>query len=350
MPTFTSCPGFLPSSCEREPMRRIALFLLMLMLQPALAQDRSELAENNPVAIVALTQGQTEIKHVDGEWRPIYWMDLLRPEDQIRTAEDGKVVVTFFHDDHQEVVDPNTEGRTKFREITKTSDQGEIRKTRPLDRSVSEIPIPYMLMRRLYREEFKQADEADALEKEKVFLAAYVKAEAYPPVFIWKEEAGPTPYKFQMFNEWDEFLYENKTNDRRFKYPYRGPFNMQKNSLYRWQVTDAQDNIVVRKYAFVLLTLPHSREIARREKVFNQAKDDGKLMKNDYVDLFLLYNQRKMIDKSLHLLQQMSEMDPENPVIYRALVRAYLAKGCPAHALQAHERELQLGGTDPIKE
>ena len=331
-------------------MRRIVLLLVIFLLQPLAAQDRGELAENNPVAIVALTQGQTELKHVDGEWRPVYWMDLLRPEDQIRTAGDGKVVVTFFHDDHTEVVDPNTEGRTAFREIVKTSDEGDIRKTRPLDRSVSEIPIPYMLMRGLYREEFEQANDQDALEKEKVFLASYVKAEAYPPVFVWQDQAGPTPYKFQMFNEWDEFLYETKTQDRRFKYPYRGPFNMQKNSLYRWQVTDAQDNIVVRKYPFVLLTLPHSREVARREKAFDRAEKDGKLMKSDYVDLFLLYNQRKMIDKSLHLLTKMSEMDPENPVIYRALVRAYLAKGCPAHALQAHENELQLGGVDPIKD
>lgn len=331
-------------------MRKTVLLSLLLLLQPVLAQDRSELAKNNPVAIVALSQGQTELKHLDGEWRPIYWMDLLRPEDEIRTAGDGKVVITFFHDDHQEVIDPDTEGRTAFREVTKTSEEGSIRKTKPLDRSVSEIPIPYMLMRGLYKEEFKLAEDPDALEREKIFLSSYVKAEAYPPVFVWKEDAGPTPYKFQMFNEWDEFLYETKTQEGRFKYPYRGPFNMQKNSLYRWQVTDAEDNIVVRKYPFVLLTLPHSREVKRMEKRFDRLKDENKLMKSDYVDLFLLYNQRKMIDKSLHLLQQMSEIDPENPVIYRALVRAYLSKGCPAHALEARESELQLGGVDPIKD
>jgi DNA-binding transcriptional activator of the SARP family len=73
-------------------------------------------------------------------------------------------------------------------------------------------------------------------------------------------------------------------------------------------------------------------------------------MQTDYTDLFLLYTQRKMIDKYLHLLQQMVDLDPENPILYRALVRAYLSKGCPAHALQARERELQLGGSDPIRD
>ena len=64
--------------------------------------------------------------------------------------------------------------------------------------------------------------------------------------------------------------------------------------------------------------------------------------------MFILYNNRKLIDRSLTLLQQMSKKDPENPMIYRALVRVYLAKGCPAHAQQALDRELQLNGVDPL--
>ena len=324
---------------------------LFLLLTPLLswAQDRGELAKNNPVAVVALTYGETELKHVDGDWRPLYWMDLIRPEDEIRCADNGKVVLTFFHDDHQEVLEPMTEVKVSFRNVEKLSEEGNVRKSRPLDRAVTEIPIPYMLMRGLYRKEFEKADEPGAMEREKIFLGSYVKAHAYPPVFVWSD-AGVKPYKFQMFNEWDEFLYENKSNETRFKFPYRGPFNMQKNSLYRWQVTDANDNIMVRKYSFVLLTLPHSREVASREKAFERARKNNKLLPSDYADLFLLYNQRKLVDKSLRLLQKMSDMDPENPVLYRALVRAYLAKGCPAHALEAHGRELQLGGVDPIKD
>jgi hypothetical protein len=35
-------------------------------------------------------------------------------------------------------------------------------------------------------------------------------------------------------------------------------------------------------------------------------------------------------------------------MIHRALVRAYLAKGCPAHAQEALDKELQLNGADPM--
>lgn len=327
-------------------MKRL-LCLLLLFTLPALAQDRRELAENNPVAIVSLTQGQAEIRHVGGDWRAVYWLDLLRPEDEIRTADDGKVMVNFFHDDHREIIDPSTEAKMAFRDVKFT--QGQVRKAAARDRAVTEIPIPYMLMRELNRPEFELAGEADAMEREKIFLSAYVKAEAFPPVWFWSNSGTP-PYKFQMFNEWDEFLYESKTNDTRFKFPYDGPFNMAKNSLYKWQVTDANDNIIVRKYSFILLTQLHSREVARAEKRFDELDRAGKLLQSDYTDLFLLYTQRKMIDKYLHLLQQMSEKDPENPIIYRGLVRAYLAKGCPAHAEEARQREIQLGGVDPIKD
>ena len=35
----------------------------------------------------------------------------VRPEDQIRTSDDGKLVLTFFHDYHREVVEPDTLGK-----------------------------------------------------------------------------------------------------------------------------------------------------------------------------------------------------------------------------------------------
>lgn len=332
-------------------MRR-ALFLALIcafLAAPVVAQDRGELSQNNPVAIASLVQGEAEIKHVDGEWRAIYWLDLLRPEDEIRTAGDGKVVLTFFHDDHMEIIDPGTDARMAFRNVTQTSPGGQVRVDRPRDRAVTEIPIPYMLMRELYQEEFQQAQEPGAYDKEKVFLGSWIKANAFPPVFNWSN-TGAAGYKFQLFNEWDEFLYEKDTAENRFKYPYQGPFQLAKNSLYKWQVTDNQDNIVVRKYPFVLLTTLHAREVERAEKRFDNLVAEGKVMKTHYTDMFLLYLQRKMIDKYLHLLQQMSDIDPENPVIWRGLVRAYLSKGCPAHALEARERELQLGGVDPIKD
>ena len=89
-------------------MRRCLFFLFVVLSSCALAQDSRELSETPPVAIVALSQGVAEIKHTEGDWRPAYWLTLVRPEDQIRTSDDGKLVLTFFHDYHREVVEPET--------------------------------------------------------------------------------------------------------------------------------------------------------------------------------------------------------------------------------------------------
>lgn len=327
----------------------LVLISSLFLFQPVLAQDTKELSDTPPVAIVALSQGVADIKHPDGDWTPAYWLTLVRPEDQLRTEADGKIVLTFFHDYHREVIEPDTEGKVGFRSASKTAGNGEIRQDRPKDRGVSEIPIPYLLIRQLNAQEFAEADKEGELEREKTFLSSYVKAEAFPPVFVWRD-TGAQEYKLQLFNEWDEFLFETETPETRFKYPYQGNFQLAKNSLYKWQVTDESDQIVVRRYPFVLLTTLHARELERAEKRFERLEKEGKATQADQTDLFLLYVQRRMIDKYLHTLERMAKQDYENPVIHRGLVRAYLAKGCPAHAWQSLETERSYGGVDVVRD
>lgn len=315
---------------------------------PAPAQDRTELAKNNPVAILSLVQGEVEIKRPEGDWQPAYWLTLVRPEDQLRTPAKGKVLVEFFSDDHLEAIDANTEAKVAFKSLTKVQGQGGVRREAAKDRAVAEIPIPYMLERKLSAKELAPASEPDALDKEKIYLGAVVWPELFPPVWQWKNVNAPL-YRLQLFNEWDEVIYETKTKETRFKYPYHGPFNLAKNSMYLWQVITPTDQIVVRKYPFTLLTTLHARELERAERKFDNLKAAGKATQNNYTDMFVLYNNRKLIDRLLALLLQMSKKDPENPMIYRALVRVYLAKGCPAHAQQALDKELQLNGVDPLE-
>ncbi len=321
--------------------------LAIFVAANAVAQDKVELAKNNPVAIISLVQGEVQIKHPDGDWQPAYWLTLLRPEDQIKMPDKGKILVDFFSDDHIEAVDVNTEAKVAFKSLTKIQGNGGVRREQARDRAVVEIPIPYMLERKLSSKDLAPASEPDAMDKEKVYLAAAVWPEAFPPVWQWKNTNAKL-YRLQLFNEWDEVIYETKTAQNRFKFPYSGPFQLAKNSQYLWQVLDPTDQILVRKYAFTLLTTLHARELERAEKRFEAAQKAGKAQQNQYTDMFLLYNNRKLVDRSLALLLQMSKKDPENPMIYRALVRVYLAKGCPAHAQQALDRELQLNGVDPL--
>ena len=301
------------------------------------------------MAIFAVSHVWAAIPRPGADWKPAHWLTLVRPEDQIRTADSAKLVLTYFHDYHREVVESGTTGKVGFRALSKVSSQGNIRRDNPKDRGVTEIPIPYLLIRQLHKKEFEGAENQGEFERENTFLSSYVKAEAFPPVFVWSD-TGANSYKLQLFNEWDEFLYEAETSDTRFKYPYRANFQLAKNSLYKWQVTDPQDRIVVRKYPFVILTTLHARELERAEKRYDNLVAAGKATQADQTDLFLLYVQRKMIDKYLHALEKMAKQDQQNPMIHRGLVRAYLAKGAPAHAWQSLQTELSYGGEDELRD
>lgn len=326
----------------------LASLMALSLVSPSFAQDRNELAQNNPVAILSLVQGNVELKHPEGDWQPAYWLTLVRPEDQLRTPAGGKLLVDFFADDHLEILEPSTEAKVAFRNLVKVQGDGGVRREQARDRAVTEIPIPYMLERKLWAKDMAPASEPDALEKEKVYLSAEVLPEAFPPVFIWRNLKAPL-YKLQLFNEWNEVIYEKKLKETRFKFPYDGPFQLAKNSQYFWQVLTGDDQIVVRKYSFTLLTTLHARQLEASERKFDNLRAQKKATQSHYTDMFLLYNNRKMVDRLLHLLKEMANKDPENPMIYRALVRAYLAKGCPAHAQEALNKELQLNGVDPLE-
>ncbi len=327
-----------------------AICIVFLALLPAIAQN-TELSENNPVCIVTSVDGNAaEIKHPGDEtWRPVYWMDLLRPQDQIRTATGSKIVVNFFFDDHLEIVDPDSAAEVAFKNLTKISDGGSVRRDTARDRSRATIDIPYMFMRKLKAQDFLLAQEPDAMAKEDRFLQAGVINWTYPCVFQWAKVPGTPQYRVQIFNEWDEFLHEFPSKDVRWKFPYQGAFQLQKAGLYQWQVLTPSDEIVVRKYKFYVLTALQAREVEGAMKRFNELKRTKKVTRTNYTDLFLLYNRLSMVDQRVSLLREMSQLDPENPRIYRGLVRAYLDKGCPAHANEALQREVQLGGSDDIE-
>lgn len=322
--------------------------LSLLVLRPLPAQDAKELAKNNPVAIVALTSGGCELKRLEDDWQTVRWLTLLYPEDQLRCNNGAKIVVNFFADQHRESLASAGECKVSFRNLSPTG-SAKISKDQAQDRAVSEVPIPYMMQRKLFKKDFEQADEPEAMAKEEVFIQSAVRPEAFPPVFQWKN-VGTASYKLQLFNESNEVIWENKTKECKLRYPFNAPFNLAKNSQYYWQVLSANDTIVVRKYPFTLLTLPHSQELERKERRFDQLVSSKKATSADYTDMFLLYNHRRLIDRSLNLLRQMAKMEPDNPSIQRALVRGYLDKGCPAHARECLEKEIRLNGEDPVRE
>ena len=102
------------------------------------------------------------------------------------------------------------------------------------------------------------------------------------------------------------------------------------------------------QYAFRLLTLPLVKYVAQQERVFDavQAKQKGDTV--SATELFLVFNHYKTLDKGIHLMQEWAKLEPTNPNVFRNLCRGYILKGCPLMAQQALQKEIQLGGNDPV--
>jgi hypothetical protein len=325
----------------------LALFLLIVLSSPqASARIARELDENLPVAIVATNFNGVEIQLPKQEWRKCYLLDLLPPETKFKVGPGAKLSIIYFFDDHMEIVRENTEGVVSFKTITPYN--GTIDKLKAQS-TVESSEIPYMLFVKLKKEAFKQVNDPGEEDREKMFLTAYVKNWTFPPVFFWYDLRTP-PYRVQLFNENDEFIYEKESNEASFKYPYSDPELTKGTKLYYWQVLTRSNDVVVRKYPFKILTLYQARDVLRREKEFDrlQKKDPGAFDSIAYTEMFNLYTKYTCWDKLLHLCDEMKDRDPQNPIIYNLLTRLYLIKGCPVYALRAHEKAKSLGSTDVI--
>lgn len=314
--------------------------------RPVLARDSQEISKTPPVAIVASVSGDAVIKYPNRDWQKCYALDLVGPETLVRTGAAGTLVIIFFYDDHREILMPQTEARTSFRNLEKVS--GEVR--RETSRSGgNEFDVPYAMGFRLVKSFFKPASDPGEAHRESVFLSAYVKVTAYPPVFIWRDTGAPS-YRLQLFNEKGQFIYETRLDKPTFKFPHKPPFRLIKGGLYYWQVLNDKDEVLVRKYGFMLLTQPQVKLLDQQESEFENIQRRQKGEQTSYTELFLMYNQYHTLDKLVHHLQSWRDVEPDNPNVYRVLARVYLMKGCPLQARAALEQEVRLGQPDPVED
>ncbi len=327
----------------------IAAFALLLSTA-AQAKIARELGENLPVAIAATNFNNVEIQLPRQEWRKCYLLDLLPPETKFRVKPGGKLSIIFFFDDHMEIARENSEGVISFKTISPYN--GTVDKLKPSSPSPSEsFEIPYMLFVKLKKDAYKQVNDPGEEQMEKRFVASWVKNWTFPPVFNWYNANTP-PYKLQLFNENDEFIYGKDSMEATFKYPYSDPELTKGTKLYYWQVLTPSNDVLVRKCPFKILTLYQARDVLAREKEFERAqkKETSRTSFDSiaYTEMFLLYTKYTCWDKLLHLVDDMKDRDLDNPVIYNLLARLYLIKGCPFYSLKAHEKAKQLGSTDEI--
>ena len=98
---------------------------LFAMFQPAAAQGPDEV----PVAVISLVWGEVTLKHSDSDYQPARWLDPIYPGDLVKTTGPGsKLLITFFSDNHQEVMGEDITANVAADKLVKVEGQNTIRR------------------------------------------------------------------------------------------------------------------------------------------------------------------------------------------------------------------------------
>lgn len=327
----------------RMRLAAVALALSFLVGQPAAAQDKTL-----PVAVISLVWGEVTVKHQDADYQPARWLDPIWEGDYVKTNGPGsKLLITFFNDNHQEVM--ASDAVATATSVGLSSQSGpQIRVDPPRNPfGAGGVQNPFIYTHKLVQADFAGADAPGAYQAEEIALKAWMNSSA-PPRFSWPAAPGAASYQLQVQGAPGlNFTWARSTDKTQYALADAESAAMTKGALYSWTVT-AGPATVVPPYNFLLLTLPQDKWLKEQANAFADKRKRGQLQRSDFTDYLLVCSQLLRVDNALSLMLEMSGMDPQNPRVFRALTRVYVLKNCPAHAKEAFDREIQLGGVDPV--
>lgn len=311
----------------------LALWVLLWLSLPALA------AGDAPVAVISLVWGAVTIKHQNEDYKPARWLEPVFSGDQVKASgADSKLLITFFSDNHQEVVGPDSEATAQDTSMSGPSIRRDPARN-PF--GAGGVENPFVYTHRLIQADFQ--NPPNSYETEKLLLQARVRP-TFPPSLFWQKSNNSV---LQVYDYLGAPMWKKPLKTHSYVLTAAQAQAMPKGVNYWWEVTSGNTTLVA-KYPFKLLTRPQYKWFQEQRRSYDAKKAAHKLERSDWTDLLLICSQLNYIDESLDLLYKMAEMDPQNPAIYRAMTRVYLAKSCPVHAQKAHDKELELGGLDPV--
>lgn len=326
----------------------IVLTLCLLTLAPQAA--RAQQATGQPIAVVSLVWGEVTIKHSDADYQPARWLEPVYAGDFVKTAGPGsKLLITYFFDNHQEVLPEESQATVTPAGLTVTSG-GPVRKDPARNPfGTGGVESPFVYTQNLSADDFEGANAAGAFAKEAEYLKASVVAH-FPPTFSWPAGDGAKGYTLIITDASGTVVvsHQLQPTTRSYRLPQHEASKLFKGTVYEWGVRDEAGTVVVAPYPFMLLSQKQDAWLASNRRSYEAKERREQLQRSDYTDRLLVGSQLLQVGDVLSLAKQMAKLDPNNPLVYRVLTRAYLAKGCPAHAKQAHDRQLELGGIDPI--
>ena len=317
------------------------ILLAGLLSGPGWSQE-----SGTPVAVISLVWGVVTVKHADADYKPARWLEPIFPGDFVKTSGPGsKLLITFFNDNHQEVVSENVEASVATDRVT--APKGQVRRDKARNPfGAGGVDSPFVYTHKLVAADFAKAEVAGAYDVEERSLKASIKSH-FPPDFGWPSQAGASNYELQVNAPSLAFSWSKTLKANRYSMTQREAGGLSKGSNYTWQVS-ADGNPVVLPYPFKCLSLPQAKWLEEESTTFSGKRARKQLQRSDYTDYLLVCSQLTRVDEAYSLCREMAGMDSQNPRVFRALTRVFLLRGCPAHAKEAHDNELKLGGYDPV--
>lgn len=316
---------------------------IFLGVVPACAQA----TQGAPVAVISLVWGVVTVKHTDGDYKPAMWLEPIYPQDLVKTAGPGsKLLITYFFDNHQEVLGVDSVATVGAKSLASVSG-GAIRVDKPRNPFGQGMENPFVYTMKLRPDIFKGADDPQAMARENGFLKSLVQP-TYPPTFSWQAVPGVKKYSVNFFDTTGATLGGATSTKATYQATQKQFSLMSLGQTFLYQVTAPGNVPVVARYAFMVLGKPQQNWLAEYRKDYLHKKKHGQIQRSDYTDILLVCAQLQQVDKATEICQEIARLNPKNPRVFRALTRAYLAKGCPAHAKRAYETQIQLGGIDPL--
>jgi hypothetical protein len=319
----------------------------MLLPRAAVAQVTVD-PNATPVAVISLVWGVVTVKHSNEDYKPARWLEPIFPGDFVKTVGPGsKLLITYFFDNHQEVMGQDSEAMVDKNGLASKSGPA-IRKDRARNPfGVGGVQSPFVYTHRLVTPDFKKADDAGQLQAENGYLPTHVDSGSALR-FAWPAVKGVKQYTFAISDATGNTVATMSSKTATCKVPPAKAGRMFFGTVYRWSVRTPDGRVVIPPTPFLYLSRPLEKWLAESRAKFDSLRKRKQLQRSDYTDFLLVCAQLVRVDDCIALTREIAAMDGKNPQAFRALTRALLAAGCPAHAKQAHDKEIELGGFDPV--
>jgi hypothetical protein len=295
-----------------------------------------------PAAMVLATQGTVNIEHDGRPARRLGVMDLLRPGDQLTSADDGHATLVFLSDGHRERLRASARATVGEKECTPAS------AVERLDASHDLTGAHLASLRELARSARAGVGvlRGEPPPTPQAVTPMYgTTVISTRPTLSWPAAAGADSYTVELLRgDGRRLVWRETTRENRLPYPEQKPA-LHHAAKYLWRVTAHHDDDSGRRIVnskFLVATQAEADDLARLRPLESSSNPA------DVLVAAVGYEAHGVYDEALKLYEKLAKQSPDAAAFQSVLANYYERAGLPDWAKAARERAEKLeGATKP---